>query len=59
MVSGDALIDLFLSGLNLDQLQGLLQDGGLSLQSLCVPGLLNALLPQSVASPKQAHSQQA
>jgi hypothetical protein len=59
MVGGDALVDLFLPGLDLGHLQGLLQGGGLLLQSLCVPGLLNTLLPLLVASPKQARSQQA
>lgn len=59
MVCGDALVDLFLPVLDLGHLQGVLQDGGLSLQSLCVPRLLNTLLPQSVTSPKQARSKQA
>jgi hypothetical protein len=59
MVGGDALVDLFLPGLDLGYLQGLLQGGGLLLQSLGVPSLLNTLLPQSVTRPKQARSQQA
>jgi hypothetical protein len=59
MVCGDALVDLFLPGLDLGYLQGLLQGGGLLVQSLCFPGLLNTLLPLPVASPKQARSQQA
>jgi hypothetical protein len=59
MVCGDALVDLFLPGLDLGHLQGLLRGGGLLVQSLCVPSLLNTLLPQSVTRPKQARSQQA
>jgi hypothetical protein len=59
MVGGDALVDLFLPGLDLGHLQGLLHGGGLLLQSLCVPSLLNTQLPLPVASPKQARSQQA
>jgi hypothetical protein len=59
MVGADALVDLFLLGLNLGHLQGLLQGGGLLLQALCIPGLLDALLPQPVAGPKQARSHQA
>jgi hypothetical protein len=59
MVGGDAVVDLFLPCLDLGHLQGLLQGGSLLLQSLCVPRLLNTLLPLPVASPKQARSQQA
>lgn len=59
MVCGDALVDLFLPVLDLGHLQGVLHGGGLLLKSLCVPRLLNTLLPQPVASPKQASSQQA
>jgi hypothetical protein len=59
MVGGDALVDLFLQVLDLDHLQGVLQGSALLLQSLGVPSLLNTLLPQPVARPKQARSQQA
>jgi hypothetical protein len=37
MIGGNALVNLFLPGLDLGHLQGLLQGGGLLLQSLCVP----------------------
>jgi hypothetical protein len=59
MVGGDALVDLFLPGLDLSDLQGLLQGGGLLLLAIGIPSLLDALLPQLVAGPKQARSHQA
>jgi hypothetical protein len=59
MVGGDGLVDLVLPVLNLEYLLRLLQSGGLLLDSLDVPRLLNTLLPQPVAGPKQARSHQA
>jgi hypothetical protein len=56
MVGADALVDLSLLGLNLGHLQGLLQGGGFLLHALGIPRLLNTLLPQPVAGPKQARS---
>jgi hypothetical protein len=59
MGGADALVDLFLLGLNLGHLEGLRQGGGLLLHALSVPSLLDALLPQPVAGTKQASSHQA
>jgi hypothetical protein len=59
MIGADALVDLFLLGLNMGHLQGLGQGSGLLLHALCIPGLLDALLSQPVAGPKQARSQEA
>jgi hypothetical protein len=53
------MVDLFLLGLNMGHLQGLGQGGGLLLHAFSVPSLLDGLLSQPVAGPKQARSHQA